>query len=528
MDGGAEMLVNGGYLDLVGDQFDLRVRNATVTIKNGATVIVGDDLQLTSSNATITVTENSTLEVRKRMAHTEGSVILDNSSLIVGAGLSASRSFPEDYDKAIHMKNSAEISSVNSTITLYHTLLMDGGTIGLINSCFRTSLHWDNRSGSAAITGSKVEIAGNFINESGSNTAFNGAYLYLSDDSPFDNGNIISTGPVIGQLNALYVANGYADVQNWFATANVACVTETSNNNIPGSNNCQINYAAEFGQVSCFEVDPIPGQKVNLLKVYTGEFSGTATPILNGGITIPAGNNRQMIVVGFFERNHCENCPSGTNYNGLGDNFANGSNTSGEAAHTIKFKVTGPGATRTKANEINDSFGNYHSARNMYFNPQNSWEEELEDYHKAIYSNEVYFAVFDESRINAILGGASSGDITVNYQNLNGASHAGDDAILQVYIFENVAQTETGVALTGKIDEGHDFFPVDHTYEITNLQDGYEPNEPTDGILAIGFSPIKNDFTTMPDYATIGRNNCLLYTSPSPRDATLSRMPSSA
>ena len=92
LDGGAEMLVNGGYLDLVGDQFDLRVRNATVTIKNGATVIVGDDLQLTSSNATITVTENSTLEVRKRMAHTEGSVILDNSSLIVGAGLSASRS----------------------------------------------------------------------------------------------------------------------------------------------------------------------------------------------------------------------------------------------------------------------------------------------------------------------------------------------------------------------------------------------------------------------------------------------------
>ena len=142
--------------------------------------------------------------------------------------------------------------------------------------------------------------------------------------------------------------------------------------------------------------------------------------------------------------------------------------------------MTGPGATRTKANEINDSFGNYHSARNMYFNPQNSWEEELEDYHKAIYSNEVYFAVFDESRINAILGGASSGDITVNYQNLNGASHAGDDAILQVYIFENVAQTETGVALTGKIDEGHDFFP------------------------------------------------CLLYTSPSPRDRTRSRMPSSA
>ena len=29
-------------------------------------------------------------------------------------------------------------------------------------------------------------------------------------------------------------------------------------------------------------------------------------------------------------------------------------------------------------------------------------------------------------------------------------------------------------------------------------------------------------------YVNVGPNNCLLYTSPSPRDATLSRMPSSA
>ena len=79
--------------------------------------------------------------------------------------------------------------------------------------------------------------------------------------------------------------------------------------------------------------------------------------------------------------------------------------------------------------------------------------------------------------------------------------------MLQVYVFEHVAQTENGVALTGKKDEGHDFFPVDHIYQIDDLQDGYEPNEPTDGVLAIGFSPIRNDYTTMPDYVTIGRMN---------------------
>ena len=81
---------------------------------------------------------------------------------------------------------------------------------------------------------------------------------------------------------------------------------------------------------------------------------------------------------------------------------------------------------------------------------------------------------------------------------------------LQVYVFENVAQDENGVALIGKIDEGYDYFPTDHVYEINNLQDGYEPDELTDGILAIGFSPIQNDFTNMEDYVTIGRASNLL------------------
>ena len=505
LDGGTQMTVDGSILDLVGDQFDLNVKSATVNISNGATVIVGDDLKMNNNNANIQVSGNSTLEARKRMAHTWGSVSLHNSTLLAGAGLGASRSFPEDYDKAIHIRNNAEIIGVNSSVILHHTLLMDGGTFDLTGSCVRARLHWDNRTGTADIKDSKIEIAGNFINENGSHTTFNNSYLYLSDDSPFDHGNILSTGPVTGQLNALYVPSGDANVQNWNVTTSKACVTGSSN--IPGSNDCQIDYVAEFGQVSCFDVEPISGQRVNLLKVHTGEFKGTNTPILNDEVTIPAGNNRQMIVVGFFERNHCGNCPSGTNYSGLGDNFANGSDANGEASHTLNFRVAGTGATQTKANQTSDSFGNHHSARNMYFNPQSSWEDELEDYHKAIYSNEIYFTVFNESEINSILGGASSGDITVTLPNYNGASHNADDAILQVYIFENIDQSATGVALTGKIDEGHDFFPVDHIYNIPNLQDGFEPNEPTDGILAIGFSPIKNDFTTMPNYATIGRND---------------------
>ena len=342
-------------------------------------------------------------------------------------------------------------------------------------------------------------MAGNFINESGSNTNFNNSYLYLSDAIPFDDGNILGSGNVNGQLNALYVPSGYADVQNWNASILNACVSETSGNDIPGTNDCQVDYIAEFGEVACFDVEPMPGnQMVNLLNHESILASGTTTPKISN-FNIPSGNNRQLIVVGFFERNHCGNCPSGTNYNGLGDNYANGSDAIGEAGHTLNFRVAGS-TTKIKANKTNDSFGNYHSARNMFFHPQNNWEDELEDYHKAIYSNELYFTIYNESEIDNLLGGANNGEVTIDFQNLNNGSHAGDDAILQVFLFENVAQTENGVALTGKKDEGHDFFPVDHIYQIDNLQDGYEANELTDGILAIGYSPINNDFTNMPGY----------------------------
>ena len=129
LDGGTQMTVDGSILDLVGDQFDLNVKSATVNISNGATVIVGDDLKMNNNNANIQVSGNSTLEARKRMAHTWGSVSLHNSTLLAGAGLGASRSFPEDYDKAIHIRNNAEIIGVNSSVILHHTLLMDGGTL---------------------------------------------------------------------------------------------------------------------------------------------------------------------------------------------------------------------------------------------------------------------------------------------------------------------------------------------------------------------------------------------------------------
>ena len=46
--------------------------------------------------------------------------------------------------------------------------------------------------------------------------------------------------------------------------------------------------------------------------------------------------------------------------------------------------------------------------------------------------------------------------------------------------------------------------------------------------LALELDPNKDVFPTAVRFYEIDSDGCLLYTSPSPRDATLSRMPSSA
>ena len=148
---------DGVILDLVGDQFDLSLKNdATVTIRNGATLLVGDDLKMTSSAANVFVSGNSTLEARKRVAHDAGTLSFNNSTFIAGQALGIGRDPADPYEKAIHVKNSAEIISVNSTLYIHNTLLMDGGTLDLDNSCAIFGVHWDNRNGTMNVDNSKI------------------------------------------------------------------------------------------------------------------------------------------------------------------------------------------------------------------------------------------------------------------------------------------------------------------------------------------------------------------------------------
>ena len=510
IDNAAHLSVDGGSLILLGDQLDITVRNGTLNVSNGATAVVGDDLKMNNTTSKVIVASNGTIDVKKRFAFSRGTMTLVNGTLKVAAALGMSQNLSDepDGDKGVHIQNGeATLTASHSNLIIGHTLLIDAGTIELEASCVTTELHWRNKSGTAIINNSKLDIEGSLINDNNSTTNFNNSYVYLSDKNPFDFGNVESTGTVTGQLNALYLPYGFSDVQNWNATITNACIAETSGNDINTNNNCSHNFVAEFGEVACFEVQEPTGPTVTLLN--NTNVHGKGTNVLKkNDFNIPAGSNRQMIVVGFFERNHCGNCPSGTNYSGLGDSYANGSNTNDESVHTIDFRVAGPGTTTIKQNQTNDSFGNYHSARNMVWRTQNTnnWQTELEHYHKALYSNEVYFTVYNESEINALLGGANSGNVTIDFDNINAPSHNADDAFLQVYVFENVAQNENGVALTGKLDEGHEFLPVDHIYQLSDLQDGYEADELTDGVLVIGYAPIKGDFKVMPDYGVVVNN----------------------
>ena len=68
---------------------------------------------------------------------------------------------------------------------------------------------------------------------------------------------------------------------------------------------------------------------------------------------------------------------------------------------------------------------------------------------------------------------------------------------------------------TGKIEES---IGAKETNEIAVMIDTFKPLKATSRINEIDDK----------DYPLSWLNNCLLYTSPSPRDATLSRMPSSA
>ena len=98
----------------------------------------------------------------------------------------------------------------------------------------------------------------------------------------------------------------------------------------------------------------------------------------------------------------------------------------------------------------------------------------------------------------------------------------GDTVTFQIAVTNEGAAQATNVSLTDSLPAGITF-----TADTTS-QGSYDPATGlfTIGTLDVGDSAILTLSGTVD--AGQGGNTCLLYTSPSPRDATLSRMPSSA
>ena len=72
---------------------------------------------------------------------------------------------------------------------------------------------------------------------------------------------------------------------------------------------------------------------------------------------------------------------------------------------------------------------------------------------------------------------------------------------------------------------------IDTVNEATYIADGENYEERAAAILSAGGKPVPEWYKTWEKTGLLAYddiNGCLLYTSPSPRDATLSRMPSSA
>ena len=133
-------------------------------------------------------------------------------------------------------------------------------------------------------------------------------------------------------------------------------------------------------------------------------------------------------------------------------------------------------------------------------------------------NGDVKLSNLDNSTALPLAGGAMTGAITTN-STFDGVDIATRDGVLTTTTSTaNAALPKAGGAMTGAITTNSTFDGRDVSTDGTKL----------DGIAASANNYVhpnhSGDVTSSADGAT----TCLLYTSPSPRDATLSRMPSSA
>jgi uncharacterized repeat protein (TIGR01451 family) len=251
---------------------------------------------------------------------------------------------------------------------------------------------------------------------------------------------------------------------------------------------------------------PALAAQVQHLNTQTATATGAGaagTPTI-ASFNIPSGKNRVLFIWPSFERDHCSNadttgglCTSanvaGT---GLGDNYPEpriGTPPATTSNNQLTARIVGPGGTINKQNAL--VIGGTPTGDTRFIristsptgSPAGTAFISVESFHIALFENEI----------NALLGGAASGTVSITLPDTSVPSSAGDDALLIASVFQNVEQTVNGfvrnATATAQVTTGT---PGNSALAPAAYDAGQVPDEADDGKLVTGANSSTEGFTT--------------------------------
>ena len=259
----------------------------------------------------------------------------------------------------------------------------------------------------------------------------------------------------------------------------------------------------------------------------------TGTPSLNN-FTIPAGKNRQVLVIAGFERDHCDQASDVCNHTyvagtgGLSDNFARPVSS----VYQITARVSGSGGTIDKKNAL--TIGGTPSGDLRFSFQENNLLDAngVQIPNSTLFSTESYHIALNETEINTLLGGSPSGTVSISLPDVLQPKSAGDDAILMAFVFSNVEQTDSGIVRSAipQLVKSTTTIPGNYTLTAPVFDPGQAPNDINDGLLVVGFSTIGQPsslggFLTMSGYtqlqSTVTNNSNGIYDNSEPQWTTV-------
>lgn len=236
---------------------------------------------------------------------------------------------------------------------------------------------------------------------------------------------------------------------------------------------------------------------------------------------IPSGKNRALFIWGTFERDHCSPadgtgglCANGnTAGTGLGDNWPEprvGTPPATTTNNQITAQIIGPGGTINKQNAL--VIGGTPSGDTRFINISTSPNPSPAG--TAFFSLSSFHIVLLEDEINALLGGAASGTVSISFPDVSIPSNVGDDALLLASVYQNVEQTPIGfvrnATATAQVTTGT---PGNYNLAPAAYDAGQAPNEADDGKLVMAASSTTQGFATPAGHVSLtgslvtGNNN---------------------